>query len=695
PHFHRENNIAHELSQVLETFFNRAEREKLLARIGHYYSVIKSAAANIANHKEKQTFLKTVYEHFYKSYNPKAADTLGIIYTPNEIVRFMVESVDFLLQKHFDGKILADENVEILDPATGTGTFITEIIDYLPDTQLKLKYKNEIHANEVAILPYYIANLNIEFTYKQKTGEYAEFQNICFVDTLENVHFGASGSRNQQGFNFGFSSENSSRIERQNQKKISVIIGNPPYNANQRNENENNKNKVYEDIDKRIKETYIKNSTAQKTKQYDMYVRFFRWASDRLADNGILAFITNNSFIDAKGFDGFRKVAAQEFNTIYVINLKGNAYTSGERRKKEGGNVFNDQIRVGVAIYFMVKNEQETGCKIFYNEIEDYVRAEEKKSYLHQNKLQNLEFRHIVPDKNNNWINISESDFEDLLPLANKATKLAKNPEEERAIFKLFSNGVVTSRDEWVYDFDKKFLMKKVEEFFTKYEEVRKKIKGGNFEDNELKMNIKWSRDLKKNLRKNRELQFSEFLIRNSLYRPFIRKLLYFDPVINEMQYQLPQIFPRGDEIENKIISFNGSNNAQWNVIATKYTIDFNALYGGAQSLPLYRYNEAGDKTENITNWGLQQFQNHYKNKQIKKKEIFHYVYAVLSNPDYQQKYISDLKRELPRIPFYDDFYKWAKFGKKLMDLHINFESAEKYPLQRKDQKIKGKVNKP
>ena len=307
-HFHRENNIAKELEAVVNTFFTGTVRRNTLAGIDSYYRAIKAEAARIDNHHEKQNFLKVVYENFYKAYNPKGADRLGIVYTPGEIVKFMVQSTDYLLEKHF-GKSLADKNVEILDPATGTGTFITDIIEYIPPQYLEHKYKNEIHANELAILPYYIASLNIEYTYQQKMGKYEPFDNIVFVDTLDNMGFEFKG---KQGIfdGFGMSAENLARIKKQNERKISVIIGNPPYNANQMNENDNNKNRKYSQVDKRIKETYIKESTAQKTKVYDMYARFLRWASDRIDKNGIIAFITNRSFINSRTFDGFRENSA-------------------------------------------------------------------------------------------------------------------------------------------------------------------------------------------------------------------------------------------------------------------------------------------------------------------------------------------------------------------------------------------------
>lgn len=347
--FHRENNIAKELYEVEKTFFTGNTKRELLNSVRNYYEMIKAQATGIVSHSEKQTFLKAIYENFYKAYNPKGADRLGIVYTPSEIVKFMLEGTDHLLEKHF-GKTLADKNVEILDPATGTGTFICDLIEHLPAQYLAYKYKHEIHANEVAILPYYIANLNIEYVYRNKMGLYEEFQNICFVDTLDNT--GGLNYSGKQFDMFGFSAENAERIKRQNEKKISVIIGNPPYNANQQNENDNNKNREYKEIDKRIKDTFIKNSNAQKTKVYDMYARFFRWAMDRVHENGIISFVTNRSFIESKTFDGFRKVIADEFDYVYVVDTQSDVRLN----PKIAGtthNVFG--IQTGVAVMFLVK----------------------------------------------------------------------------------------------------------------------------------------------------------------------------------------------------------------------------------------------------------------------------------------------------------------------------------------------------
>ena len=306
PQFHRENAIARMLQEVVDTFYYGTTRHTIHDRIAPYYETINARAAQIYNHWEKQKFLKALYEDFYRVYNPKAADRLGVIYTPDEIVRFTIHAADYLAFQHF-GKTLGDAGVEILDPAVGTGTFITELIEYLPDSQLQYKYQHEIHCNEVAILPYYIANLNIEYTYKQKTGVYLPFENICFVDTLDNMGF-VKGGQHQMDF-LAIVDENIERVQRQNERRISVIIGNPPYNAHQLNANENNPNRKYPAVDKRIKDTYVNYSRAQNlTKLYDMYTRFIRWASDRLDRNGIIAFVSNSSFLDFRALNGLRRI---------------------------------------------------------------------------------------------------------------------------------------------------------------------------------------------------------------------------------------------------------------------------------------------------------------------------------------------------------------------------------------------------
>ena len=684
PDFHKHNNIARELEKLIEILFTYAERKNLMGNIEHYYDAINAAASGITDHHEKQKFLKVLYENFYKVYNPKAADRLGVVYTPNEIVQFMIEGTDYLLHKHF-GKTLADKNVEILDPATGTGTFITAIIDHIPKQNLIYKYNNEIHANEVAILPYYIANLNIEFTFKQKMNYYEEFKNLCFVDTLDNTD--ANSYTGQQHTLFGLTSENSERIKRQNSKKISVVIGNPPYNANQANENDNNKNREYPNIDKRIKDTYIRYSTAQKTKVYDMYARFYRWASDRLDKNGVLTFITNRSFIDSRTFDGFRKCIQEDFTECYIIDTKSDV----RQNPKIAGtthNVFG--IQTGVALMFLVKKEiKENLCKIFYASMEDDWRKEIKLDWLRNNKLNTTHFDNIIPDIKNNWINLAENDFEKLLPIANKETKLGK---VENAIFELYTLGTVSNRDEWVYDFKKDDLKNKIDYFVNSYNSDSSKYKGKITDDNIndiLISDIKYTRDLKKSLIKGNRIKINLEEFRTCLYRAFVKSDLYYANELNEMRYQTPSVFPTS-KTENMLIAVN-QGNKPFNILASKYLVDLH-FNGDSQCLPLFRYTEKGERIENITNWGLEQFRTHYKDKKITKEDIFHYVYAVLHNPVYRKKYELNLKREFPRIPFYEDFKKWVKWGKKLMDFHINYETVKPFALKEHTHKTKAET---
>jgi predicted helicase len=399
--FHRQNNVAKALYALEEEFFTGPVKKRTLKALEPYYAAIRAAAAQIGSHHEKQTFLKVLYEGFYKVYNKKAADRLGVVYTPNEIVRFMIESADWLCQKHFK-KRLIDKGVEILDPAAGTGTFVTELIEYFrgQPTKLRWKYLEELHANEVAILPYYVANLNIEATYAAVMGEYEEFKSLCFVDTLDNVSCLRAARGSQPDLFGAVSEENVARITRQNERKISVVIGNPPYNANQVNENDDNKNRAYPEIDRRIRATYLAASKAQKTKLYDMYVRFFRWASDRIDEDGVVAFVTNRSFLDRHGFDGFREVVAKEFSDIYVVDLGGDV-RADPRLSGTTHNVFG--IQTGVAISLMVKRRGARGSRIRYARRPRLETAEEKLAYLGRAALEQVAFDEIRPTGRHDW----------------------------------------------------------------------------------------------------------------------------------------------------------------------------------------------------------------------------------------------------------------------------------------------------
>ena len=690
--FHQHNNVARELYALEAEFFTGSLKKQTLKGLETYYAAIRAAAAQISSHSEKQTFLKVIYENFYKVYNTKAADRLGVVYTPNEIVRFMIDGADWLCETHFE-KNLIDKGVDILDPATGTGTYICELLEHFRGSEKKLehKYKNELYANEVAILPYYVANLNIEATYAAITGKYEEFPNLCFVDTLDNVGLHTSAKGTTAGLFAGVSEENVVRIKRQNSKKISVIIGNPPYNANQANENDNNKNREYQEIDKRIKQTYIAESTAQKTKLYDMYARFFRWASDRLSDNGILVFITNRSFIESRTFDGFRKTVANEFSDIYVVDLGGdvraNPKLSGTKH-----NVFG--IQTGVAISFMVKRavpaKDKKPAKVHYVRRPEMETADEKLSFLGSNPLRSLDFEQVKPDKTHNWVNLTDNDFETLLPLASKEAKAAKTSRDVKAIFRKFSLGVVTARDEWVYGNNFEQVEEKVRFLIEAYNSERLRLKGKlrarkGLEDR-LENVIKWSRAVKNDLSQSVQYNFAEEYLTTSIYRPYVSQSMYFNKQLNEMQYLLREIFGLGQG--STAICISGSPSAKPFQALGINTIPCYDLLEKTQTLPLYRY-EQGQKLENITDWALKQFTAQYKttgkSKKITKEAIFHYCYAVLHDPIYREKYALNLKREFPRIPFYADFWQWAAWGEQLMALHIGYEGVAPFKLERTD----------
>lgn len=704
--FHHENNVARELYALENEFFTGALKKQTLKGLETYYAAIRAAAAQISSHGEKQTFLKVIYENFYKVYNVKAADRLGVVYTPNEIVRFMIDGADWLCEKHF-GRNLIDKDVEILDPATGTGTFICELLEHFRGQPKKLehKYQNELHANEVAILPYYVANLNIEATYAAITGRYEEFPNLCFVDTLDNVGLHTSARGVNADLFAGVSEENVARIKRQNGRRISVIIGNPPYNANQANENDNNKNREYPHIDARIKQTYIAESTAQKTKLYDMYARFFRWASDRLSENGVLAFITNRSFIETRTFDGFRKTVAQEFSDIYVVDLGGDIRALSGLDGiflNEKHTIFGTAAAVGVAISFFVKRQsKQANSQIRYIHPCD-IRAtrDDKLGFLALNPLRNIQFEVIKPDKNNNWINLTDNDFDTLIPLASKETKAAKTETNQRAIFKLYSLGVSTNRDEWLYGDDGTALKQRMLYFIEQY--------ASQAADREFSKAIKWSRNLKRRFLQGRREPFDCERVVRAAYRPYYSPLLYDSDLFVDEGGSKAAMFPFGQSNLSVCFSDAGAR-ANFVVLAVAGIADlhFGSSIDAYQQVPLYRFDEAGHRVDNITDWAVKQFTSHYKSaepspppspsgrggkaaagktaRKITKEAIFHYCYAVLHDPIYREKYAQNLKREFPRIPFYADFWQWADWGEQLMALHIGYEKVEPFALARTD----------
>ena len=611
----------------------------------------------------------------------------------------MVKSVDEILKKEF-GKSLSDKGVQILDPFTGTGNFIVRTMQEIKKTSLKYKYQHELHADELILLPYYIASMNIEHQYYSLTGTYEPFEGICLVDTFDL----AESSQYKL-----FTAENTHRVELQKQSAIFVVIANPPYNTRQANENDNNKNRKYPIIDNRVAETYSKDSKASnKNPLSDPYVKAIRWATDRIGDEGIVCFISNNSFINDIAFDGMRKNLAQDFSSIYILDLGGNV----RKNPKLSGtmhNVFG--IQVGVSINLFVKNKEHKNKqgKIFYARYDEYLRKEEKYKILEETvSISKVKWEEKTPDKNNNWLNEgTDNDFSSLISLGDKENKSSDNSNPS-TIFKIFSLGVRTNRDAWAYNFSKDILEKNIkttiEEYnfhvfkFHKTDNVNKKIDDFvNYDDSK----ISWSRDLKLDLQRNRIAEYKDEKIRRSLYRPFCKEYLYFDRILNEEVYVFPSIMPNAkSESENKAIIVPSAGSNQIVFFITDVIVDLNFFAGSTpnQCFPFYTYKEDGtNRRENITDWSLQKFKTTYKDKKITKWDIFYYIYGVLHHPEYKTKYAANLRRELPHIPYTMDFWSFSKAGKQLADIHLNYEDAKEYPLDKVEttgQKLNWEVEK-
>jgi predicted helicase len=686
--FTRRNAIAVEIEKVIRAL--TWNRNAFFRQTDPFYEAIEDAARTIEDYAEKQTFINTVYERFFQGYSKEQADTHGIVYTPQPIVEFMVASVDEVLQREF-GTGLADEGVVVLDPATGTGNFVVNILRYIARTNrrdLRRKYQRELFANEVMLLPYYVAALNIEHTYQELTGSYEPFEGLCFADTLDLAE--------SQQLSL-FAEENTERIQRQKDAAITVIIGNPPYNVGQRNENDNNKNRKYPVIDKRLAETYVKDSKATLRNQlYDAYVRFFRWASDRLrGEDGIVCYISNNGFLHGHAFDGFRKHLLEDFNSIYHFDFKGNARTTADRRRSEGGNIFDDQIRTGVGITLLIqKRKRVSAPRILYHSVGEYWSSERKREYLlSYSSIYQVPWRELLVDEGNNWLEEgAPSDFSDFLSIGNKQTK--QGIPDVYAIFKNYSNGVKTNRDLHVYSFSEKQLKEQALQFNEIYNITvdRARRLPPNVEVDTLidvsNPVIKWTRDLKGALSRRAYSRYSDQHVRRALYRPFTQKYLYFDEFWNEDRYQQYLFFPTVEqESENLVIVVSDvAYRSPHSTFITNQIYDQHVIASTDvfQSFPYYVYDADGsNRRENITDWALAQFRAAY-GEGVVKRDIFDYVYALLHHPTYRERYAENLKRELPRIPLVaaEHFAAFVAAGAALAELHLSYEQAPEYKLK-------------
>ena len=696
PDFVHRNAIAAEIETVIQALTSRSfNRQDFLKSLDRFYVAIEGAAKGIESWSERQQFLNTVYERFFQGFSVKQADTHGIVYTPQEIVDFMCASVDEVLKREF-GTSIEEPGVQILDPATGTGSFIVNLVHRIPPHKLKYKYQNDLFCNEITLLPYYIASLNIEHEYYTKMGEYEPFEGVCFADTLEL----AEGQQLSL-----FVEENTERVQKEKDAQIMVVIGNPPYNVGQKNENDNNKNRKYPVIDERIRKTYAKESNATLVnKLYDAYVRFFRWAVDRLQDrDGIVCLVSNNSFVDQIAFDGMRSQLLKDFTQIYHLDLHGNV----RKNPKLSGsthNVFG--IQVGVGITIAVRSSRQSTRVLRYYRVPEYWRRVEKLAFLAtSDNIANINWQELIPDKKNNWVTEglnAEYDTAPFLPLGVKEVR-AKY-DSTQAVFQKHSLGVVTSRDEWVYDFSRPELIKKVQKFIKNYnsevfrwsQEGVDKLPLASRKDtvmvflddfvNSDPTFLKWTDRLKEALYKQEMQKFIEPKVRYALYRPFCRKILYFDHLLNQRRYQQHLFFPTlNSEAENAAIVLKVGSEWPMFALVTNVIPDY-LPQGGSQCFPYYTYAlDGSNRRENITDWALNQFRSKY-GFDFTKWNIFHYIYAMLHHPQYRERYIENLKRDLPHIPLLRNVFRG---GGGYWKIYIYWQATYAYsPQLRAGQRI-------
>ncbi|RYZ93329.1 MAG: DEAD/DEAH box helicase [Proteobacteria bacterium] len=697
--FTERNPVSQSIQALLDTLKADGYKENE-EKLEVFYESVRMRVRGIDNAEGRQRLIVELYDRFFKLAFPKMSDRLGIVYTPVEIVDYIVNSVDFALKTEF-GTSVSEKGVHILDPFTGTGTFIVRLLQsgLLKPEDLKRKFSSELHANEIVLLAYYIAAINIEETYHAVTkGDYKTFNGIVLTDTFQ-----SGEPDNQTEFDLVIP-KNSERVVAQRQSKIQVIMSNPPYSSGQDDQNENNQNLNYPDLDSRIEKTYGAKSKARSVRNlYDSYVRALRWATDRLDERGVLGFVTNGSFIDASNMDGLRRTLGVEYSKIYCFNLRGNQRTAGERSRKEGGKVFGSGSRAPVAVTIFIKDSNRKGdCEIYYYDVGDYVSKDDKLMAISNFKsIENVPWTRIVPNSDGDWINQRAPEFETYLEMGNKE-------DSRNAIFEKYSLGVATSRDVWAYSFDKLGLEKKIKSMIQFYNSeaerylkrplADKSVEIGSFLNNDSKK-ISWSRGLKQSAAKGKRLKFDSTSIVEATYRPFTKQWMYYSRDLNDMVYQVPKLFPT-PEHQNLVIAVTGvADRKGFTVLATDRIPDLNLL-DATQCFPLYYYEKADDlnlearrtgakpdkhgyiKRNAISDQALQGFRDHYADDSIDKDAIFNYVYGVLHSPAYRERFESDLQKRMPRIPFLKGFQSISNIGRSLIKLHARYDNGPKFNLK-------------
>jgi len=678
--------VMQKMMDVLDEKIPDEEREKL----AKFYDSVKERAAGIDNAEGKQKIILELYEKFFKTALPKEVEKLGIVYTPTECVDFIINSVEYLMKKEF-GKSLSDHGIHIIDGFTGTGTFIVRLLQsgIIKKEDILYKYTNEIHANEIVLLAYYIAAINIEETFHElsKIDDYVPFEGIVLTDTFQ-LYEDSDEHEWTQNINEIALPQNGERAKRQRDLPITVCIGNPPYSIGQKSQDDNAQNLKYPHLDNRIANTYLQGSNVNTNRSlYDAYIRAFRWASDRIKHDGIISFVTNNAYIDKQSMSGFRKCLLDEFTSVYIYDLKGSIRAKAkEDVKKEGQNIFN--IMTGVAIICLVKNSnRENDRFIHYCDVGDYLTRSQKIDKLVSAKgIQGVEWKEILPDENNDWINKKSKKFENGIILING----------NKGIFKVNTNGLFTSRDSYIYNSSKNKLeenVKKMIEFYnTEIERYSREGKGNSpksFVNYDLK-SISWSRALLNSVPKNQQKIFNSDNIKIANYRPFFKQFVYHSRDLNECMYKTLDVFKK-----NNICICTQGNGGRKNFtcLAAKGLTDLNYNEAGALCYPLYNYSDNSDynlfsndknydfKEYNITEYAIKKFSEKYSNR-INPEDIFYYVYAILYSKDYRTQFEFDLKKSLPYVPLLDDynlFENYVSAGKKLFDLHLNYEKVKPY----------------
>jgi predicted helicase len=706
--FTEKNPISRAMTQMLDALDKEGLKSATKLLEGFYNSV-RVRAKNIKTAEDRQTVIIELFDKFFKHAFPKMRDKLGIVYTPVPVVDFINYSVADVLKKEF-GTTIDAPNVHILDPFTGTGTFLTRLMQsgLISKENLPQKFNNDMHAQEIVPLAYYVASMNLEATYHELVPglEYEPNPVMIWTDTFADHDAKTLFSTSL--------AENNARLAKTEELDIRVIIGNPPYSVGQDDANDNNQNEHYLKLDMRISETYMKRGSKERMKGslYDSYIRAYRWASDRIKEKGVIGFVTNAGWIESNSADGMRKCMADEFNSIYIYHLKGNQRTSGERSRQEGGKVFGEGSRAPVAIVLLVKNPDDTEKgKIYFHAVDDYLTREEKLAQLTKaESVLNVEWQRIYPDKHGDWLNLRDESFRLFIPIGAKKSK-------EETIFSDYSRGLGTSRDPWGYNSDKNDLkgnVKKSIDFYNRQQALFATLKLNKVEGITKAANfvtydptqISWAGGLLKLIERGKKISFEDSEVRRSAYRPFFPQYLYCEKsLINEGGALSTKFFPIVAS-ENLAICVNQGAKATDGFIALMVNqiadLHFN---GDSQCFPRYIYKSKADSRQNsendlfaeesevvttdgfvkedaINDEALKHFQEVYQGNSISKDDLFYYIYGILHSPDYRTKYANNLSKELPRIPrvaTFDQFKAFAAAGRKLADLHVNFEKQPRY----------------